>query len=68
MAVVASDCTTAPLQRVAGRVKNLLEKESNKPDFPIRLQMLDVRAMDYNPERRNRRLEPCVSLKVTIRL
>lgn len=47
-------------------MRNFLEKESNKPDFPIKLQMLDVRNMDYNPDRRNRRLEPCVSLRVRI--
>lgn len=51
-------------QRAAGRVKNYLEKEASKSDFPIKLQMLDVRAMDYNPDRKNRRLEPCISLKV----
>lgn len=52
------------LQKVAGRVKNYLQKEMDKPEFPIKLQMLDVRAIDYNPDRRLRRLELCVSLKV----
>ena len=46
-------------------MKNYLAKETNKPDFPIRLQMLDARAMEFNPSRRSRVLEPCVSLKVT---
>lgn len=56
------DCRTR--QAVAHRVKNFLEKESGKPDFPIKVQVLDVRNMDYDPRRRNRRLELCVSLKV----
>lgn len=49
---------------MAGRVRNYLAKETDKSDFPIRLQMLDVRAMDYQAGNRNRRMEPCVSLKV----
>lgn len=49
---------------MASRVKNFLKKENHKAEFPIKLQMLDIRAMDYNPGRRIRRLEPCVSLKV----
>eukprot|EP00904_Undaria_pinnatifida_P000364 jgi/Undpi1/10328/HiC_scaffold_28.g12778.m1 len=50
-------------KRASDRVKNYLVKETNKPDFPIRIQMLDARAMQFNPSRRSRVLEPCISLK-----
>lgn len=51
-------------QNASGRLRNFLQKESASPGFPIRIQLLDVRAMDYVNTRRGRRLEWCVSLKV----
>lgn len=52
------------VQNAAGRLRNFLTKENKSPGFPIRIQLLDVRSMDYQSTRRGRRLEWCVSLKV----
>eukprot|EP00903_Cladosiphon_okamuranus_P009842 g9353.t1 len=50
-------------KNASGRLRNFLQKESARPGFPIRIQLLDVRAVDYVNTRRGRRLEWCVSLK-----
>ncbi|CAN0309802.1 unnamed protein product [Pylaiella littoralis] len=50
-------------KNAAGRLRNFLTKENKSPGFPIRIQLLDVRSMDYQSTRRGRRLEWCISLK-----
>lgn len=52
-------------QKGAERVKKWLLSEKDRADFPIKMQMLDVRAMDRDPANRSRRLELCISLQVT---
>ncbi|CAM9480534.1 unnamed protein product, partial [Ectocarpus sp. 8 AP-2014] len=50
-------------KNASGRLRNFLKKENKIPNFPIRIQLLDIRAMDYVNSRKGRRLEWCVSLK-----
>ncbi|CAN0118573.1 unnamed protein product [Ectocarpus sp. 6 AP-2014] len=55
-------------KNASGRLRNFLKKENKIPNFPIRIQLLDIRAMDYVNSRKGRRLEWCVSLKAAAAL